>query len=93
MDLISGFQEIISENNHAAIYCKMCEIAPKILDFEWAGLLIKDSIRKNLYSASVEKGQDGELFIWDIISYPSIGITGSFFSEKNPWTTLTMYNP
>lgn len=54
--MIGGFQEIISENNHAALYHKMSEIAPKILDFECAGLLFKDSIRKNLYSSSVEKG-------------------------------------
>lgn len=92
-DLISGFQEIISENNHATLYSKMVEISPEILNFECAGLLFKNQIKKNLYSASIERGKEGELYIWDVIDYPCIGLTGAFFSETNPRTSMVMYQP
>jgi hypothetical protein len=43
-EFIDGFQSIISENNHAALFNKICSITPEIVNFEKAGLLLKDPV-------------------------------------------------
>eukprot|EP00347_Sterkiella_histriomuscorum_P004463 403360366 len=84
-DILDIFKTLLSERNHALLFCHMVNMFPKLFNFKESGVLFMDVKSKHLYSITSDDYERTAIDLNEdnIVRFPNnIGLTGQAIAKK-----------